>query len=71
MLLGKSKQSITNRTKKAEYNLDQQISQIFALSSGNVGKYEFSTGTDGLQAKRLLEKARTYKDLSIHHSPLL
>ena len=26
---------------KAQYNLDRQTANIFILSSGNVGKYEF------------------------------
>ena len=29
---------------KAQYDLDRQIANIFALSSGNVSKYEFLTG---------------------------
>ena len=28
---------------KAQYNLDRQTAKILALSSGNVGKYEFLT----------------------------
>ena len=40
---------------KAQYNLDRQSAKISALSSGNVGKYEFLTGRDVLP-KRLNRK---------------
>ena len=40
---------------------DRQTAKISALSSGNVGKYEFSTGEDVLPEKELLEKAATIK----------
>ena len=46
---------------KAEYNLDRKIAKIFALSSGNIGKYEFLTGEDVLPENDLLEKATTTK----------
>ena len=51
--------AINNKTEqnKAQYNLDKQTSKIFALSSGNVSKYEFLTGKDVLSEKDLLEKA--------------
>ena len=42
---------------KAQYNLDRQTANISALSSGNVGKYEFLTGEDVLPVRALLEKA--------------
>ena len=42
-----------------KYNLYRQIVKILALSSGNVGKYEFLTGKDVLPRKELLEKATT------------
>ena len=42
-----------------KYNLYRQIVKILALSSGNVGKYEFLTGKDVLPGKELLEKATT------------
>ena len=44
---------------KAQCNLDRQTVQIFALSSGNVSKYEFLTGKDVLPEKYLREKAAT------------
>ena len=44
---------------KAQYNLDIQTAKISALSSGNVGKYEFLTGKDVLPEKDLLGKAFT------------
>ena len=45
----KSKQSITKLSKtKAQYSLDKQTAKISALSSVNVGKYEFLTGEDVL-----------------------
>ena len=43
--------------KKAHYNLDRQTTNISALSSGNVGKYEFLTAEDVLPVRALLEKA--------------
>ena len=46
---------------KALYNLDQQNAKFSALSSWNVGKYEFLTGTDVLSKKGLLEKAAATK----------
>ena len=41
---------------------------MFALSSGNVGKYEFLTGKKLLPEKKLLEKAATIK--SFEYFPL-
>ena len=41
---------------KAQYNLDKQTAKIFALSSGNVRKFEFLTGKDVLPEKDFLEK---------------
>ena len=46
---------------KAQYNLDRQTAKISALSSGNVGKYEYFTGQDVLPEKYLLEKAPAIK----------
>ena len=46
---------------KAQYNLDRQTAKISALSTGNVGKYEFLTGKDVLPEKDFLEKAATMK----------
>ena len=39
---------------KAQYNLDKQTAKISALSSGNVGNYEFLTSKDVLPEKDLL-----------------
>ena len=41
---------------KAQYNLNKQTAKIFALSSGNVSKFEFLTGKDVLPEKDFLEK---------------
>ena len=41
---------------KAQYNLDKQTAKIFALSSGNLSKFEFLTGKDVLPEKDFLEK---------------
>ena len=46
---------------KAQYNLDRQTVMVSALSSGNVGKYEFLAGQDILPEKELLEKTSTIK----------
>ena len=46
---------------KAQYNLDRQTAKIQALSTGNVGKYEFLTGKDVLPEKDFLEKAAIMK----------
>ena len=46
---------------KAQYNLDRETAEILALSSGNVGIYEFLTSKDVLPEKELLEKAATIK----------
>ena len=46
---------------KAQYNLDRQTAKISALSSGNVGKYEYFTGQDVLPEKYLLEKVAKLK----------
>ena len=39
---------------KGQYNLDKHTAKISALSSENVGKYEFVTGKDVLPEKNLL-----------------
>ena len=36
------------KQKKAQYNFDRQTAKISALSSRDVGKYEFLTGEDVL-----------------------
>ena len=46
---------------KAQYNLDRQTVMVSALSSGNVGKYEFLAGQDILPEKELLEKTGSIK----------
>ena len=46
---------------KAQYSLDGETANIYALSPGNVGKYEFLTGKDVLPEKDLSEKAVTMK----------
>ena len=46
---------------KAQYNLDRQTVMVSALSSRNVGKYEFLAGQDILPEKELLEKTGTIK----------
>ena len=61
----KSKHSITvfNKIQKntTKYNLDRQTAKISALSSRNIGKYEFLTGEDVLPEKVQLEKAAIVK----------
>ena len=63
MSMSEKIKTINNKTKqnKAQYNLDRQTVKIFALSSGNVSKYEFLTGKGVLPEKDLLEKATTMK----------
>ena len=63
MSISQKIKTINNKTKqnKAQYNLDRQTVKIFALSSGNVSKYEFLTGKGVLPEKDLLEKATTMK----------
>ena len=46
---------------KVQYGLERQTTNISALSSGNVCKYEFLAGKDILRGKDLLEKAATMK----------
>ena len=46
---------------KAQYDSDRQPAKTLALSSGNVGKYEFLKGKYILQKKKLLQKAVTIK----------
>ena len=41
---------------KGQYNLDRQTTKISALSSGNVSKYAFSTGTMFYQKKTCWRK---------------
>ena len=53
--------AITNEIEqnKARYYLDRQAAKIWALSLGNISKYEFLTCKDVLPGKDLLEKAAT------------
>ena len=60
-VLEKMKQSVTKQQSKVQYDLDRQTSNISALSSVNVGKYEFLTGEDFLLEKDFLEIAPTIK----------
>ena len=53
---------------KAQYKLDWQTATILALSSGNVGKYEFLTDEEVLLEKRILEKSAIIK--RFEYSPL-
>ena len=52
---------------KGQYHLDRQTAKISALSSGNVGKFEFLTAKDVLP-EDLLENAATIK--RIEYLPL-
>ena len=53
---------------KTQYNLDGETAKIVALSSGNVGKYEFLTDEEVLPEKGPLQKAATIK--KFEYSPL-
>ena len=50
--------AINNKTEqnKAQYDFDRETTKILALSSGNVSKYEFLTGQNVSQKKRLVRK---------------
>ena len=52
---------------KAQYNLGRQTAKILALPSGDISKYEFSTGKVVLPEKGLLKKLLQSKDLNIRH----
>ena len=69
MALSQQIKTINNKIEqnKAQYDLDKQIANIFALSSGNSGKYEFLTGEDILPWKGLLEKLLQSNYLNIRH----
>ena len=56
MIIGEKIKTIDNQIEqnKAQYNLDRETAKIFALSSGNVSKYEFLTGIYILSQKDLL-----------------
>ena len=57
----KIKTVIKELENKVQYNLDRQNAKISALSSENVGKYEFLADEDVLSEKRLLGKAAALK----------
>ena len=63
MTVSKKIKTIANKIKqnKRQYNLDRQTGKILALSSKNVGKFEFLVGKDFLPEKDLLEKAAAIK----------
>ena len=64
MIVSKTNKITDNKIKRkmqAQYKWDKQKTQISALSSGIVNKYEFLTGEDILLEKYLLEKAATIK----------
>ena len=46
---------------KAQYDLDRQIAEVSAWSSGNISQYEVLTGKDVFLEKDLLEKAVAMK----------
>ena len=45
---------------KAQYDLDTKTAKISALSSGNVGRYEFQSGKDVSPENDVLEKVAKY-----------
>ena len=57
MTISEKIKTVKNKTeqKKAQYDLDRQTAKISALSSGNVGEYEFLTGKDVLPEKDMLK----------------
>ena len=63
MSISKKIKEINNKIQKekSQYDSDRQTAIIFALLSGNVGKYEFLTGKKFLPEKKLLENAATIK----------
>ena len=62
MAITEKNQTVPQKSSKtAQYNLDRKTAKISASSSGNVSKYEFSTGKDVLPEKDLLEKAAVIK----------
>ena len=56
MSISDKTQAINNKTEqnKAQYDFDRETAKILALSSGNISKYEFLTGQNVLQKKRLV-----------------
>ena len=68
MTINEKIKTINNKVEenKAQYDLNRETAKISALSSGNVGKYEFLTGKDVLPEKELLEKATTIKSTNLY-----
>ena len=46
------------KTNKAQYDLDREAAKISALSSGELGKYEYLTGVDLGYKPNLIQKAK-------------
>ena len=46
------------RSNQAQYNLDRQNAKISALSSGELGKYEYLTGEDLRYKPDVVQKAK-------------
>ena len=63
MRISKKIKAINNKTKqnRAQYDLSRQTTKIFALSSGNVGKYDFLTCKYISTDKNVLEKTAAKK----------
>ena len=63
MTFSKKLKTINNKIKKnkAQYDSDKETAKMLALSSQNVGKYEFSTSKYVLPEKDLLQKAARIK----------
>ena len=46
------------KSNKAQYDLDREAAKIFALSSGELKKYEYLTGEDLGYKPKVLEKVK-------------
>ena len=70
MSISEKTKTIDNKIEqnKTQYNLDRQTAKIFALSSGNVNKYEFLTVKYVLPERGSLEKNAKMK--RYEYSPL-
>ena len=66
MTVSEKIKTITKQS-KTKLNLIWTEKQFSALSSGNIGKYEFLAGKDVLPEKALLEKAAIIKYLNFYH----
>ena len=49
---------LERKIKQNEYNLDRKAAKIFALSSNNLGKYDYLTGRDLGRKPNTVEQAR-------------